>query len=234
MEIELLSQKTISRARLEMTGKIDRLMADAFLQAAIAGDHIGVMVDEVAADSGRRACVRPAPCRRPSRCLAPEDPSSSRCPAHGRTPDGPPCGCRVGESFSAARSACPHSRADSAARIAASSHGRRRARSGRGRASPDFDGSMLMKRLNRTVATSAMPIGMPGWPELAFCTASMASARMALAMSASETAASGFSVLRPGSCVPPEVALAGADETADRRADPAGLVLCDRRAEPLH
>jgi hypothetical protein len=29
---------------------------------------------------------------------------------------------------------------------------------------------------------SAMPIGMPGWPELAFCTASIASARIALAI----------------------------------------------------
>ena len=37
--------------------------------------------------------------------------------------------------------------------------------------------------MNSTVATSAMPIGMPGWPESAFCTASMASARMAFAMS---------------------------------------------------
>src|SRR5690606_33769563 len=34
-----------------------------------------------------------------------------------------------------------------------------------------------------TVATSAMPIGMPGCPDLAFSTASMASARMALAIS---------------------------------------------------
>src|SRR5262249_53178757 len=30
---------------------------------------------------------------------------------------------------------------------------------------------------------SAIPIGIPGWPELAFCTASMASARSALASS---------------------------------------------------
>ena len=37
--------------------------------------------------------------------------------------------------------------------------------------------------MNSTVATSAMPMGMPGWPESAFCTASMASALMALAMS---------------------------------------------------
>src|SRR3954468_25052094 len=36
---------------------------------------------------------------------------------------------------------------------------------------------------NRTVATSAMPIGMPGWPESASCTASMARALMAFAMS---------------------------------------------------
>ena len=33
-----------------------------------------------------------------------------------------------------------------------------------------------------------MPIGMPGWPDFAFSTASMASARMALAMSRSEAA----------------------------------------------
>ena len=36
--------------------------------------------------------------------------------------------------------------------------------------------------MNRTVAMSATPIGKPGWPELAFSTASIASARMALAM----------------------------------------------------
>jgi hypothetical protein len=38
-----------------------------------------------------------------------------------------------------------------------------------------------------------MPIGMPGCPELAFCTASMESARMALTMSALEAAAVGVS-----------------------------------------
>jgi hypothetical protein len=36
-------------------------------------------------------------------------------------------------------------------------------------------------------------MGMPGCPELAFCTASMASARMALTMSALEAAAVGVS-----------------------------------------
>lgn len=46
-----------------------------------------------------------------------------------------------------------------------------------------FFGSMLRNFEKRTVAISAAPIGMPGWPELAACTASIASARMALAMS---------------------------------------------------
>jgi hypothetical protein len=40
-----------------------------------------------------------------------------------------------------------------------------------------------MTLVNSTVAMSAQPIGRPGWPELAFSTASMDSDRMALAMS---------------------------------------------------
>ena len=36
-----------------MAGKVDRLVADAFLQAAVAGDHIGVVVDEFGAETGR-------------------------------------------------------------------------------------------------------------------------------------------------------------------------------------
>src|SRR3546814_4080360 len=44
-------------------------------------------------------------------------------------------------------------------------------------------GSNFRKRENSAVATSAMPIGMRGGPELACCTASIASARIALAMS---------------------------------------------------
>src|SRR5688572_17096625 len=35
---------------------------------------------------------------------------------------------------------------------------------------------------HKATAISAMPIGAPGWPELACCTASIARARMALAM----------------------------------------------------
>ena len=36
-----------------------------------------------------------------------------------------------------------------------------------------FFGLNLRKFLNKTVATSAIPIGIPGWPEFAFCTASI-------------------------------------------------------------
>src|SRR5215469_143920 len=43
-------------------------------------------------------------------------------------------------------------------------------------------GSNLRNLVKRTVATSAMPIGMPGWPLLAFSTASIASARRQFAM----------------------------------------------------
>src|SRR6188768_2326078 len=43
-------------------------------------------------------------------------------------------------------------------------------------------GSNFMKRVNSTVAMSAAPIGNPGWPELAFSTASMDRKRMAFAI----------------------------------------------------
>ncbi len=43
-------------------------------------------------------------------------------------------------------------------------------------------GSNFRKRVNRTVAMSAAPIGRPGWPDFACSTASIASARIALAI----------------------------------------------------
>ncbi len=43
-------------------------------------------------------------------------------------------------------------------------------------------GSNFRKRVNSTVATSAAPIGRPGWPDFACSTASMARARIAFAM----------------------------------------------------
>ena len=35
-----------------MAGKVDRLVADALHQAAVAGDDVGVVVDEVVAEAG--------------------------------------------------------------------------------------------------------------------------------------------------------------------------------------
>src|SRR5712664_4181796 len=54
-----------------------------------------------------------------------------------------------------------------------------------------FFGLWRRKRRHSTSAISAMPIGMPGWPEFAFWTASIASARMAFTRSAWEAAARG-------------------------------------------
>ncbi len=42
-------------------------------------------------------------------------------------------------------------------------------------------GSNFICRVHSTVAASAIPMGMPGWPDLAASTASMDRARMALA-----------------------------------------------------
>jgi hypothetical protein len=39
--------------QLQMAGEVDRLVADAFLQAAVAGDHIGEMVDQLLAEPRR-------------------------------------------------------------------------------------------------------------------------------------------------------------------------------------
>ena len=40
----------------QVAGERDRLLADAFHQVAVAGEHIGVVVDEVVAEAARSAC----------------------------------------------------------------------------------------------------------------------------------------------------------------------------------
>src|SRR5579863_1283398 len=49
-------------------------------------------------------------------------------------------------------------------------------------------GLWRMKRVNIRYATGAIPIGIPGWPEFAFCTASIASTRIELMHSSSSFA----------------------------------------------
>ena len=85
----------------------------------------------------------------------------------------------------AARRAAGRSRSGAAARTAASSRGRWTARSGRDRPSADCAGLCDRWRCHSATAISAMPIGMPGWPDFAASTASIASARIALARSES-------------------------------------------------
>ena len=50
MVMPLSSNSTISLSELQVAGERDRLVADAFHQAAVAGDHLGVVVDEVVAE----------------------------------------------------------------------------------------------------------------------------------------------------------------------------------------
>ena len=72
----------------------------------------------------------------------------------------------LAEALDVRRSSAVRSRSDGAARRSASSRGRRRARSGRGRASSGSAGSCFRYSVHSTVAASAMPIGMPGWPRI--------------------------------------------------------------------
>ena len=88
----------------------------------------------------------------------------------------------LAEALASPRSPCRHGRSGRAARRAASSRGRPTARSGRGPASAGRRHRTCGSGVHSAVATSAMPIGMPGWPDFAASTASIASARMALAI----------------------------------------------------
>ena len=52
IEMPLSSNSTMSLLSLQVSGERDRLLADAFHQVAVGGEHIGVMVDDVAAEFG--------------------------------------------------------------------------------------------------------------------------------------------------------------------------------------
>ena len=84
----------------------------------------------------------------------------------GRVADIPGCPAvlraELAEIAGSRPSSCRDSRSGAAARRAASSRGRPTARSGRGPASPARSASNFRCLSNSTVATSAMPIGMPG------------------------------------------------------------------------
>ena len=47
----------------QVPGERDRLLGDAFHQVAVGGEHVGVVVDDAAAELARRDAARPSPCR---------------------------------------------------------------------------------------------------------------------------------------------------------------------------
>ena len=73
---------------LEVAGQRDRFLADAFHQAAVAGQHTGVVVDEVVAELRRSAWLRRAPCRRNWRGPGRAGRWWSRCRWRSRIPGG--------------------------------------------------------------------------------------------------------------------------------------------------
>ena len=52
MVMPLSSQRTMRLRELEVTGERQGLLRDAFHQAAVAGQHIGLVIDEVIAEAG--------------------------------------------------------------------------------------------------------------------------------------------------------------------------------------
>ena len=56
IEMPLSSYSTISLLSLQMAGERDRFLADAFHQVAVGGEHIGVVIDDVARRTRPRAC----------------------------------------------------------------------------------------------------------------------------------------------------------------------------------
>ena len=52
IEMPLSSNSTISLLSLQMAGERDRLLADAFHQVAVGGEHVGAMIDDVLAELG--------------------------------------------------------------------------------------------------------------------------------------------------------------------------------------
>ena len=149
-------------AELQMPGKADRLVVDAFHQAAVAGDHLGAVVDQIVAVDGVEVALGDRHADRHRQAL-PQRPGGRLDPGeHEILRDGRRTGWRAGGSCGCRRSSAARSRSGGAARRSASSRGRPTGRSGRGRANADRPGSNFRCRVNRAVATSAMPIGMPG------------------------------------------------------------------------
>ena len=98
IEMPLSSRSTISLLSLQMAGERDRFLADAFHQVAVGGEHVGVMVDDVAAELAQRDAARRSPCRPRWRAPGRAGRWWSRRPACGRIRDGRASSSRAGGS----------------------------------------------------------------------------------------------------------------------------------------
>ena len=165
-----------------MAGERDRLVADPLHQAAVAAEDVGVVIDDLVAElRGQHALgerhadrVADALAERPGRRL-----DAARMAALGMA------GGAAAELAETLDLVDRHVGIAGQVQQPVEQHRAvpvRQRRSGRGRANPGPAGRSAGTCVNSTVAMSAMPIGMPGWPDLAFSTASIASARSALAM----------------------------------------------------
>ena len=83
---------------LEVAGQRDRLLADALHQAAVAGEHVGEVVDDGVAEPRIDEPLGQRHAHRVGEALAQRARWSSRCRARGRTRGGPPSWSRAGGS----------------------------------------------------------------------------------------------------------------------------------------
>ena len=131
---------------LQVPGERDRLLADAFHQAAVAGEHIGVVVDQLVAELGGEHALGDRHADGSWRCPGRAGRWWSRRRACGRIPGWPGVmRAELAEALDLVERHRPRSRSDRAAHRAASSRGRPTARSGRGRASAGSAGSNFRK-----------------------------------------------------------------------------------------
>ena len=81
---------------LEMAGERDRLLADAFHQAAVAAQHLGVVIDEIVAERGVHDALGERHADASWRCPGRAARWSSRCRRHGHIRDGRRSSSRAG------------------------------------------------------------------------------------------------------------------------------------------
>ena len=167
---------------LQVARQGDGFLGNAFHQAAVAGQHIGLVIDEVIAEAGCQMALGNGKAHGIGKALAqgPGGGFNACGMAIFRVARG--LGAQLPEVLEIAPASCPCSPSETAANTSNMepwpAERMKRSRSGQW-GSP---ASKLRNWVNSTVAKSAAPMGRPGWPELAFWTASMLSARMALAM----------------------------------------------------